>query len=185
MRVRRLTAGLAATLLLPLGACTGGDSEADPTEPTSAETPTPTTTKRDGPTLPPEAQGDNEAAAKAFVTFYFELISDAMVTGDTSRLSEFSSPECTTCGSYVALIDETYSEGGRYVTRGWSVEATAAVGNTGEQHHFALRTLQRRRILLDEHGDEVDVSRREVTPMRIILQPSLDSWKVIRLDIVR
>lgn len=185
MHVRRLTAGIAAALLLPMGACSDGESKAGPPEPTATHSPTPSKSPTDGPTLPPEAQGTDEAAAKAFVRFYFELISDAMVTGDTRLLSEFSSTKCGTCGNYVDLIEETYAEGGSYVTRGWTVQAVAAVGSSDNQRQFAVRTRQHKRVLIDEHGAEVDVSRREVIPMRIILRPSLGSWNVVRLDIIQ
>jgi hypothetical protein len=185
MRVRRLAATGTAALLLPFAACSGGESNADPVEPTSSAAPSPSENTPEGPTLPPEAQGDDEAAAKAFVEFYFELISDAMVSGNTRQLSAHSGKRCTTCRNFVSMIDETYTEGGRYETRGWAVEEAVPVGESGGRQYFALRTRQHKRSLFNERGDRVDLSPSQVTPMRIIVRPAGESWQVSRLDVIR
>lgn len=104
---------VACALPLLLAAC----SEAEPTpqmpDPTPTESsPSASETGPVEPTLPPEAEGDGVAAAKAFVTYYFALLTYAQETGDTSALSAAAIPGCGTCQSSLDAVEQTYEAGG-------------------------------------------------------------------------
>ncbi len=85
-RVRR---SLAVACVLPL--LLAGCSDAEPTpqmpDPTASSSPpaVETDTGPVEPTLPPEAEGDGNEAAEAFVAHYFAAIDYAQATGEAGR----------------------------------------------------------------------------------------------------
>ena len=185
MRVRRLTAGLAATLLLPLGACTDGDNKADPTEPTSSATPSATETEPDGPTLPPEARGDDEAAAKAFVKFYFELVSDAVNTGEVTHLVRFSASNCQSCNALTKNLTDVYGKGGRFETKGWTAGKLAVDRvRDSDQLAFIARIEMSRRTLFDENDKVVKVEPRRSQAVHLLLERDQGEWVMLRMGLL-
>jgi len=92
--------------------------------------------------VPLEVQGDDEASAKAFVRYYCEVLSAAMVTGGTSDLDALALPRCLTCRNFSALIRDTYDKGGHYETKGWAVQAAVSLTWSGAHQAFGLRTQQ-------------------------------------------
>lgn len=186
MRVRRLAAAGAAALLLPFAACSDGESNADPAEPTSSAAPSPSETASAGPTLPPEAQGDDEAAAKAFVEFYFELISEAMVTGDTSAIPQYSTADCQTCKSVPSRIRNVYDKGGRFETRGWIIKKLAPLPlEDPDGKAFILSVRETERRLLNENDELVETVKPTLHAMRIRLVHGGPAWRVAQLDFIR
>lgn len=107
----------ALVLSLALAGC-GGDDEIEPKMPDSnsaastntAESPSPTEPVE--PTLPPEAEGDDAAAAEAFVRHYFDYVNYAQATGDTKGLRELALPGCPACNGVADGIDRVYKRGG-------------------------------------------------------------------------
>ncbi|KRF19738.1 hypothetical protein ASG90_20110 [Nocardioides sp. Soil797] len=194
MRLRIATATLASLLLLiPLAACNDGGSDepestasdtssSTPSTSPSSEDPSPTDT---GPTIPPDAQGTDEASAKAFVRFYFETLSDAMESGDTTPLRQLATEKCETCTNLVRLIGGTYRKGGSYETEGWRVaKSLRGPAQPGGRKSLLLKTIQEERVLYDSKGDGVDTQPRMETPMRAILAPVEGEWRMWRLDII-
>ena len=93
----------------------------------SSATPTPSPTEA-APTMPTEAKGTSEAAAKAFVRHYVDTVNYAMRTGVTADLDRLAAPSCSTCRAIVDRIDEVYSEGGRLEGAGWTIISLRRVG---------------------------------------------------------
>lgn len=56
--------------------------------------------------------GKDSAASKAFVRYYWDVVSYAQVSGDTGRLRELSFEQCEPCSAGVDTIDEVYDAGG-------------------------------------------------------------------------
>ena len=86
--------------------------------PTPSVSPSPTPT---APTLPAEARGTSTASAKAFVRHYVAAVNFAMVSGDTSALTDLSLPSCSTCQAIATRIEEVYGQGGRLSGEGWAI----------------------------------------------------------------
>lgn len=87
------------------------DPKVSPTE-SSSGTPTPTPTGPVEPTLPAEAEGDDAAAAEAFVRFYWEMADYAQNTGDVAGLRRLSAESCVACRAGLEFIEKVYAEGG-------------------------------------------------------------------------
>lgn len=110
-----------AILLLGVTACSGDAPEPNiaPTSPaTSSEPSDPSTSPVSGPTaptMPPEAMGDDLAAAEAFVKFYWDSVNYAQATGDTGSLRRLGAKACAACRAGVAKLDDIYDRGGRIV----------------------------------------------------------------------
>jgi hypothetical protein len=79
---------------------------------TSSPDPDPTPTGPVEPTLPPEAEGTDAAAAEAFVKFYWEMSEYAQATGDVSGLNELASASCENCRSGSKYLKTVYADGG-------------------------------------------------------------------------
>lgn len=119
--MRSLRAALAASLtaLALLAGCT--DDDPSPDEPTSTWTPTgkpgtptsSTTAKPTEPALPDAATKATEAGARAFITYYWDLINYAQVTGDVKALKRVSGSSCEGCNAGINGIREHYRTGGR------------------------------------------------------------------------
>lgn len=129
MKLGPVRRALAVACVLPL--LLAGCSDAAPTP----EIPDPTTSSPSvdetetgpvEPTLPPEAEGDGVEAAEAFVTYYFNLLTYAQETGDTSALAEAAIDGCETCQGSVEAVRRTYEAGGSISGGAYDVTAVRA-----------------------------------------------------------
>ncbi|TWG95919.1 hypothetical protein L615_004600000140 [Nocardioides sp. J9] len=110
---------LAATALA-LAALSGcSDESTSPTEtsstPTESRSPTasPTPETPEEPALPDAATKATKAGARAFISYYWDLINYAQVTGDVKALKRVSGPNCAGCQSGIKGIREHYRSGGK------------------------------------------------------------------------
>lgn len=132
--MRSLRAALAASLaaLALLTGCT--DDDPSPGDPTSTWTPTdkpetPTssaTAKPTEPPLPDAATKATEEGARAFITYYWDLINYAQVTGEVKALKRVSAASCEGCNAGIAGVREHYRSGGKVI---------------GGAHRVAIRSL--------------------------------------------
>ena len=66
------------------------------------------------PTAPPEMAGKDEAAAEAFVKYYFEnVLNHAVATGNTRPAKDLAAPICAACRGFAEAVDEVYKRGGQ------------------------------------------------------------------------
>lgn len=118
--MRSLRAALATSLaaVALLAGCT--DDNPSPGDPSSTWTPTgkpetPTssaTAKPTEPALPEAATKATEAGARAFITYYWDLINYAQVTGDVTALKRVSGPTCGGCNRAIDAVEKLYGDGG-------------------------------------------------------------------------
>lgn len=120
MRTHRIAALLLAAALA-LSACSDdgpdpGESmstwtpSGTPEEPSPSATPTAEPTE---PELPDAATKATEAGARAFITYYWDLINYAQLTGDVKALKRVSGPNCDACDGINGSIEQLYRDGGR------------------------------------------------------------------------
>lgn len=114
--MRRLLVPLVGLLVL-LGGCSDGDPEPKiaPTESSSAASstsPSPSPSGPVEPSLPAEAEGEDAAAAEAFVRFYWEMVNYAESSGQIQGLSDLGLESCTACAGGAADIARIYGAGG-------------------------------------------------------------------------
>ena len=138
-RISRVAVGVVALLL---AAVLAGCDDEDPPEPqgpiessseptSSATTPPaePTPTDPVAPTLPTEAEPETNAGAKAFVSYYWEVVNYAQHTGDVDPLKSISEDNCEGCNGGISYITRVYRRGGHIVGGDFEL-ASAAPGRT-------------------------------------------------------
>lgn len=123
----RLRLVTAAAVLAPLvlAGCGGDDPEPRlPSAAPSSSTPSasPVSTPTEEPTLPPEAKGNDEAAAEAFVRYYYDVVNYAQATGEVKTLRSLSLPSCDACAGGADYLHEMYRHGGSQEGGAYTVE---------------------------------------------------------------
>lgn len=128
MRLHRapaVTALLLATALA-LSACSEdepGSPEPSPSPTSTSSSPTATpSAEPTEPVLPEAAKQPSEAGARAFITYYWDVINYAQVTGDVQGLKAISGDTCGGCSRAIAAVDKLFqagghTEGGAYALR--------------------------------------------------------------------
>lgn len=175
-----------AALAVGVVLTTGCQSNAapPPLESTSpSPTPSPSPTQAVAPALPPEAEGTDEAAAKAFVRHYIELINYAMLTGDTSGLRALSSPVCSTCAAIVDRIDKVYGNGGHLEGAGWTPISLTIVATSDDAPRLVAAGIRiDRQIAYEGANSAPSESPKSRGNLDFYLAREPVGWRVKRLD---
>jgi hypothetical protein len=135
------------------------------------------------PTLPAEAQGTSEAAAKAFVRHYFDALNHAMNTGEVEHLRGLGAENCASCATIAGNIDATYAAGGKISSRGWSLRSVTVVpGQPSQAPILDLGVMLTRERVVERAGAEPRTFEGGKQPMTIHLVRQDNEWRVSRLD---
>ncbi len=154
----RLRMTVASALVLPLALAGCGDDPQPKMPPPSASSPsTPapsaSTDPAVEPTLPPEAEGKDEAAAEAFIRYYYDLINYAQRTGDVKSLRAASLAGCDFCTSGADYVRDLYDNGGRQLGGGYSIsEAQVTLATSRRQESERSTALIRDRVCSVHHS---------------------------------
>lgn len=137
-RHRRICAVLAALLLLPSTACTGGGSTPGATaapeppgptaSPTPSATPTPTASYKPAdasgraenvpvPVLPEAAKAETKEGLEAFARYWFQLLSYGYETGDAGPINAITSTGCQSC-EFAKKVLTGWNSDGRWLVGG-------------------------------------------------------------------
>jgi len=180
MDVRR---AIAALLLLGLlVSCSDDEPSSGPPEPTESATTTSTVPVE--PVMPAEARGSDQASAKAFVRYWFDVFNYAVNTGDSVRLMRLSASECVTCKAFRRNIRRAYADGGHVRAMGWTPTSIRPLEKF-EEPTFALRVRQGEEEHLDAGGEVVRHFSGRSRSMTIRLTQQGSSWLVGELGIKR
>ncbi|MCR1784137.1 hypothetical protein KVF89_16475 [Nocardioides carbamazepini] len=201
MRTHRTAGGppalglLAATLalLLSAAACTGDDP--DPRDPSSTWSPTgtmdlpsPTATEPAEPTepvLPDAAKQASEDGARAFITYYWDLINYAQVTGDVKALKAASGPSCEGCLDGIQGIRDLYKDGGHAEGGDYAVsfeKVNRLKGSSSLLAFEALLTVANTEQLLVSGDGSEQRSAAGSARMAVATQWTDDSWQMEVMD---
>lgn len=160
------------------------DPKVSPTE-SSSGTPTPTPTGPVEPTLPAEAEGDDAAAAEAFVRFYWEMVNYAQTTGNVGTLREIASDTCAACLSGLKGIEDVHIVGGSIEGGDVSVlDARAEQITSREGRAFTVQVsteVSPQRIL--EPNKKPRRFAGGPVSFEFIVRHQGGSWSVMRLDV--
>ncbi|MDQ6526460.1 DUF6318 family protein [Nocardioides sp. LHD-245] len=153
MRTHRTAGGppalglFAAALVLLLSAAACTDDDPDPRDPTSTwsptgtmDTPSPTATPPAEPVLPEAAKQASEEGARAFITYYWDLINYAQVTGDVKALKAASATTCKGCQAGIRGIRRHYRSGGSIAGGVHRVDRTRLAEVTSKSDIYAFRS---------------------------------------------
>lgn len=142
-------AALVLAAILALSACS--DDDPDPGDPMSTWTPSGTpeapsssATPSADPTEPPlpdAAREATEAGARAFITYYWDLINYAQVTGDVKALRKVSAPQCTGCSAGIKGIRDVYGSGGHVEGGEYTVTISTVAELDGPSNAYLIESL--------------------------------------------
>jgi hypothetical protein len=145
-------------------------------------TPSPSPTAA-APTLPAEARGTSQAAAKAFVRHYIASVNYAMVSGDIGELVALADPSCSTCGAIAGRIEEAYADGGRLEGGGWRILTLSYLEGERPRSPLVAAGI--------EISPQTAYASAEATPSQspetrghldFLLDWNRSGWKVMRLE---
>jgi hypothetical protein len=182
MNVRRWLVAVCCLPLLGLAGCSDDPSQAQPQDPPSSSATAKPSPSETGPTIPPEAQGTDEASAKAFVKHWFEVFSSAMVSGETADLKSLSASSCQSCSAFVEVIDRTYSRGGRIESSGWTAVQFTRLDFEAMAFDFVARTGQERFLEADGSVARRAAAGSQDMTVRLVLDDY--TWRIARLAVL-
>lgn len=191
MRTLRVAA---ATLVaaLALTACDGGG---DPSNPRSTTTPssttegsrtTPPSAAPTEPALPPAATRATEAGARAFISYYWELINYAQVTGEVKALKAVSGPNCEGCNGGIKAIRKLYdsggsASGGAYTVTVSTIHEASAEGESLYGMEAKYEVTNAEQIITDSEG-ATESSAPATTAFLSYLIWTNDAWRTDVLE---
>ncbi|HTW16333.1 MAG TPA: DUF6318 family protein [Nocardioides sp.] len=181
-----LVVGMVVGSVLLAGCRSDADPEpkVSPTE-SSSVTPTPTPTGPVEPTLPAEAEGDDAAAAEAFVRFYWDLVNYAQATGDVGALREVASETCEACLAGLKGIEEVHSAGGSI--EGGDVSVSSARAEQVTSREGRAFTVQVSTEVSPQQISEPNEEPRRFAggpvQFQFIVRNQDGIWSVMRLDV--
>lgn len=186
----------AALLALPLAGCGDGDPpKAAPFTPTGhVETPTSSPSQSASantpvePTLPDAATQATEDGARAFITYYWDLINYAQATGDVKTLKAASAPSCAVCNGMADGFRKLYRSGGHLLggTNSVAIEKAAEL-NTKDRSAFGFRlelqVSHDEQVIVDGEGREDQRGAGSNTFTAYLLWLDNARWRTDVLDL--
>lgn len=191
--MRSLRAALAASVaaLALLAGCS--DDDPSPGDPSSTWTPTgkpetPTsdaTEKPTEPALPEAATKATEDGARAFITYYWDLINYAQVTGDVGELRAVSAAGCAGCASGFKAIHRLYAGGGYIVGGNYTVTVLDLSELDGPASSYLfeglLRTDNEAQVVHNADGS-VHRSKAGSTKVAVAASWTNEAWRMEVMD---
>lgn len=191
-RQSRLGTSLAAAALpfALLAGCAGDDPqprfpEETASSPTEASSPEPTE-----PTPPPAMEGDDEAAAEAFVEYYFDLLAYAQATGDIAPANAIALRDCAACAGALKGVKDTYEsggsiEGGDFSLSGIQVDQQGAFANGGRSFAATARVDTTRQVIKGSSNKSLNgVYPAGHQRIQFLFAHSEDGWRMARWSIL-
>jgi len=138
--MRRACLVVAAAVLVAGGSACSEDPDprVAPSDPPSSAVSTTPASGPVEPTLPPEAEGDDAAAAEAFIEYFWAMVKYAETTGETADLSALALESCDACRGGSDSIREVHDSGGEFTGGGVTVISVKAVRISGDRVAFGL-----------------------------------------------
>lgn len=179
---------MTATLLL-----SGCSDDRDPPDARSTSTPsgtiaTPSTSAEATPTEPPlpdAATKATEAGARAFITYYWDLINYAQVTGDVKALKRSSSDSCEGCNQGVRAIRDLYEADGYIVGGAYTITISDLrdLESDSDLYAFeALLTTTSQRQIVHRGDGTTHESKPGTGEAAVAARWSSDSWLMEVMD---
>lgn len=162
MALHRLTAlALTGVLALSASGCGGDSPSPSPRTSSAAASPTPTSSGPAAPVLPDIAARHDDVGAKAFVKYWFTVVTYAMHTGDADSIGTVSTNNCQTCANLTKRIRHLRHEGGHVEGGGWTVGGINEGADRADSSRiYRLFVEQPKQSLFDRSGDRVSVTAR-------------------------
>lgn len=191
--MRSLRAALAASLtaLALLAGCS--DDAPSPGDPSPTRTPTgtpatPTTEAAEKPTepaLPEAATKATEDGARAFITYYWDLINYAQVTGDVKALKRVSAGGCAGCTAGYKSVRELYAAGGHIVGGEYEVTFLRLNELDGPASSYLFEALLRAANQAQTvHNADGSIQRYNATSRKVAVAASWsrEAWRMEVMD---
>lgn len=187
---RLLPAALAVGLVL-LAGCSGDDDPEPKISPTdsssvaSTPTPSPTPSGPVEPTMPAEAEGEDAAAAEAFVRFYWEMVGYAQATGDVAKLRSLGSRYCAACSAGLESIVRTYEAGGSITGGGLDIREVSGrrvTSHVGRAFAVTVSGVTESQTVREPGKEDREYAGGSVR-FKFVVQIDNRTWTVARWDV--
>lgn len=134
-----------------------------------------------GPPLPTAAGERSREGGEAFIRYWFDLLTYAQRSGDTTDLSEATNEGCGDCGTALATIRDAYAEGGSLRGGAYLVRRVATNSLFTLDRPIYEVTLDRSpRATIDRSGVERgSLPGLTVANCVLILEWASDRWRVL------
>ena len=86
--------------------------------------------------LPPEATKHTEEGAQAFAQYYWEQVSEMLVTNDASTVKAMNSPACSACSAFTDIAKKRKAEGVHSEERSYRIKIVRTV--TGGEDKYTI-----------------------------------------------
>jgi hypothetical protein len=169
----------ACALVLSLAGCGSGNPKPAPA-PTGSATTSPSPTGEVPPTMPAEAKGTSEAAAKAFVRHYLNVLSYSVRSHDVGALRDLGEPSCESCVGVISKIQAIYAKGGHAAGRGYGAKSMSAQQSTTTEREMvvSVRIIAYPQIVYATPQAKPKRSTRSETQAKFWLVRSGSGWLV-------
>jgi hypothetical protein len=160
------------------------DNPAPPPLESTSTSPTPSSSPTAAaPTLPAEARGTSQAAAKAFVRHWIDVLNYAGASGDHDAIRQVSDGSCTACAAIADFIEQVNVSGGRIDGKGWAVRDVKVVSlDPGESATVDVLTRVHVQHVRETEESEVQRFLGGRRLKTFWLTASDANWVVTRLD---
>ena len=183
--VARALVGVAVVAVGGLAACGGtGESPDVPASPVSASpsaAPVPTAKE----IRPSETYASDEDAVRDVARLYFEALTEAKRTGDTSQMHWVASPDCVNCAEQFAVIDQR-SDAGQRIDRSFYIYVTdVKVGPILEEYQVypSLVTISAPdETVYDANGDVVESTPVLNETMHLVAIDTDQGWRIVEIN---
>jgi hypothetical protein len=137
-------------------------------------------------TIPAAAKQRTTEGAKAFASFYYEVLSDSQYRADSSSLRSLSAASCVACQAFAKKADEMKRRGHHVDSRSLNVD-DAVVTPTTVRNGFVIDVLadDRPSKVVDATGSVVSTSQGAKLTFRTQVVWTSTGWKVADSKLVK
>jgi hypothetical protein len=134
------------------------------------------------PTLPAKAKGTSEAAAKAFVRHWINVLNHAGPSGNHTALRNLSTEQCAACTAIADFIRDVHADGGKIEGEGWLPQRIQVVTSGDGDVVVDVWTLVQDQTVQPSAASTLEVFSGGRRLKTFWLQPYDSTWRVARLD---
>lgn len=130
---------------------------------------------------------DDQAGARAFVEYYWAVVTYAQQTGDLKLLRNISSPSCAQCDGGADWVQDVYADGGEIRGGDYSV-SLGAVSGIGDKdgalaYEVEAEVRNTKQRVLDRAGKVVERHRASTVAYKfLVARVGGTTWRLSRWE---
>ena len=128
--------------------------------------------------LPDLAKRHDDVGAKAFVKYWFDVLSFVLESGDVGDLKAVSMEGCKTCSRLEDGIAAAFADGGSLRGRGWTVLGIRAADDRTDGAHVYVFVRQKKQVQVDGSGATTRTTPAKQFGAELLLYWRGSGWKM-------